>query len=88
MPQNSTCRGRPASRHLGMHAPAQAGEAAEEDSYPESVTALLKAAGVLHAVPLGAERFVQDSDEQYSLPHPPRFSFGDNGAHNYQQQDN
>lgn len=61
-----------------MHAPAQAG-GAEEDGYPDSVTALLKAAGVLHAVPLGAERFVQDSDEQYSLPDPPRFHFSDNG---------
>lgn len=52
----------------------------EEDGYPDSVTALLRAAGVLHAVPLDAGTYVHESDEQFSLPNSPRFQFSENGA--------
>ena len=52
----------------------------EKDGYPDSVTALLKAAGVLHAVPLHAGTYVHSSDDQFTLPNTPRFQFSENGA--------
>lgn len=50
------------------------------DHLPDSVTALLRAAGVLHAVPLDAGPLVQADDDKFTLSKPPRFQWGDGGV--------
>ena len=51
-----------------------------ERGYPESVTALLRAAGVLHAVPLDAGLYVRPSDDQLRAPSSARADPAEQGG--------